>query len=153
MQNQPIKTREKGRMFVKRGQTVMSGCSTEKGDRSLWHPVTFMLVRVLSAKLFYEADSNTVLLRSLERIDGVTEILSDDPVLVDAGVNDGLSDNLSSLLGEELVSLGGTSGLVSVTGNANLGVRVGLESLDNLIDLELLALTDVPLVDDEEDVA
>ena len=31
--------------------------------------------------------------------------------------------------------------------------RVGLESLDNLIDLELLALTDVPLVDDEEDVA
>ena len=98
------------------------------------------------ARLFNEADSDTVLLRSLE-------ILSDDPVLVDAGVNDGLSDNLSSLLGEELVSLGGTSGLVSVTGNANLGVRVGLESLDNLIDLELLALTDVPLVDDEEDVA
>lgn len=105
------------------------------------------------ARLFNEADSDTVLLRSLEWIDGVTEILSDDPVLVDAGGNDGLSDNLSSLLGEELVSLGGTSGLVSVTGNANLCVRVGLESLDNLIDLELLALTDVPLVDDEEDVA
>ena len=76
----------------------MSGCSTEKGDRSIRHPVTFMLVRVLSAKLFYEADSNTVLLRSLERIDGVTEVLSDDPVLVDAGGNDGRSDNLSPLL-------------------------------------------------------
>lgn len=98
MQNQPIKTREKGQMFVKRGQTVMSGCSTKKGDRSLWHPVTFMLVRVLSAKLFYEADSNTVLLRSLERIDGVTEIFSDDPVLIDTCSNDGSSNDLRSLL-------------------------------------------------------
>ena len=131
----------------------MSGCSTEKGDRSIWHPVTFMLVRVLSAKLFYEADSNTVLLRSLERIDGVTEIFSDDPVLIDTCSNDGSSNDLRSLLLEEEVSLGSTGSLVSITGNANLGVRVSLESLDNLVDLDLLALADVPLVDDEEDVA
>ena len=108
---------------------------------------------ITAPQLFNEADSNTILLWSLERIDSVTEVLSDDPVLVDTGIHDSRGDNLGSLLREELVSLGGTSGLVSVTGNANLGVRVGLESLDNLIDLELLALTDVPLVDDEEDVA
>ena len=50
------------------------------------------------SRLFHEADSHTVLLRSLERIDGVTEVLSDNPVLVDAGGNDGRSDNLSPLL-------------------------------------------------------
>lgn len=108
---------------------------------------------ITAPQLFNEADGNTVLLRSLERIDSVTEVLSDDPVLVDAGVYDSLGDNLRPLLRKELVSLGGTSGLVSVTGNANLGVRVGLEGLDNLVDLDLLAVTDVPLVDDEEDVA
>ena len=108
---------------------------------------------ITAPQLFNEADGNTVLLRSLERIDGVTEVLCDDPILVDTSIDDGLRDNLGSLLREELVSLGGTGGLVGVTGNANLSVRICLEGLYDLVNLELLALTDVPLVDDEEDVA
>ena len=103
--------------------------------------------------LLNEADSNTVELRSLERIDGVAEVLGDDPILVDSGVNDCLGDDLRPLLGEELVPLGGTGSLVSVTGDADLGSRVLLEGSDDLVDLELLARTDIPLVDDEEDIA
>ena len=44
----------------------------------------------------------------------------------------------------------GKAVLVSITAYANLGVRVSLEGLDDLIDLELLAVADIPLVDDEE---
>lgn len=52
---------------------------------------------IIKPKLLDEADSHTVLLRSLERIDSVTEVLSDDSVLVDAGGNDGLRYNLGPL--------------------------------------------------------
>ena len=102
--------------------------------------------------LFDEADGNTVLFRSCERIVGVTEVFSDDPVLVDAGVHDSLGNDLGPLLGQEPVPAGSTSGLVGVAGDADLGVRVVLESLYDLVDLELLACADVPLVDHEEDV-
>ena len=103
--------------------------------------------------LLNQADSNTVLLRSVEWVDSVTEVFSDDPILSDAGSLDSSSNNLRPLLREELVPLGSTSVLVSITAYANLGVRVSLEGLDDLIDLELFAVADIPLVDDEEYVA
>ena len=103
--------------------------------------------------LLDKADSHTVELRSLERIDSVTEVFSDDPILVDTGINDSLGNDLRPLLGEELVPLGSTGSLVSITGDADLGSRVVLKGSDDLVDLELLARTDVPLVDHEEDDA
>ena len=65
--------------------------------------------------LLDKADSHTVELRSLERIDGVTEVFSDNPVLIDTGINDSLGNDLRPLLGKELVPLGSTGSLVSVT--------------------------------------
>ena len=112
-----------------------------------------LLSFVIVFELLHEADRNTVLLWSLEWVDSVTEVLSDDSVLIDTGSHDGSSYDLRTLLREEEVSLCGTGSLVSITRDADLGVRMSLESLDNLIDLDLLAVTDVPLVDDEEDVA
>ena len=102
--------------------------------------------------LLHKADRDTVLLRSVVRIESVTKVLGDDPILADASVGDSLGDDLGPLLGKELVPLGGTGSLVSVAGDADLGLRMLLEGSDDLVDLELLALADIPLVDHEEDI-
>lgn len=57
-----------------------------------------LLSFVIVFELLHEADRNTVLLWSLEWVDSVTEVLSDDSVLIDTSVNNCLSNNLRPLL-------------------------------------------------------
>ena len=103
-------------------------------------------------KLFHEANGNTVLLRGSERVRGVTLEGRGDASLVNTSLDELVGNDLSTLLGEEEVPLGGTGSLVGVAGELYLGVRILGHESSNLIELGNLGSLDVPLVDDEVDV-
>ena len=103
-------------------------------------------------KLFHETNSNTVLLRSSERVRSVTLEGGGDTGSSDTALYELVGDDLGTLLGEEQVPLGGTGSLIGVAGELDLGVRVGSHEGSDLVKLGNLGGLDIPLVDDEVDI-